>query len=134
MDENNEIMTEASGETSTSEATSPESSSGTDPETTTGEETTTGTETEGETTTEEEEGSSSGSGSSSGGSTTVVQVIDLSELELVTGQIYETVDHPFMTTPIDEFTVSEGLLLTILVVLVLDKIRSLLKEGFYWLL
>lgn len=68
------------------------------------------------------------------GSQIVVQTIDTGTLELYTEQLRDVVDHSFMTTPIDEFTVTEGLLLCILVVMVLGKIGQAIKEGFYWLL
>ena len=42
-------------------------------------------------------------------------------------------DRPFMTTPLDDYTVTEGLLLLILVVLIIKIIAGAIKEGFYWL-
>lgn len=42
-------------------------------------------------------------------------------------------DRPFMTTPLDDYTVTEGLLLLILVILVIKIIAGAIKEGFYWL-
>ena len=42
-------------------------------------------------------------------------------------------DRPFMTTPLDDYTVTEGLLLLILVILVIKIIADAIKEGFYWL-
>ena len=42
-------------------------------------------------------------------------------------------DRPFMTTPLDDYTVTEGLLLMILVILVIKIIAGAIKEGFYWL-
>lgn len=42
-------------------------------------------------------------------------------------------DRPFMTTPLDDYTVAEGLLLLILAVLVIKIIADAIKEGFYWL-
>lgn len=98
------------------------------------EETSTGEETPEESIgTEEEEETGTGSSGSSG-ETVVVQTMDTSTLELYTGQIQETIDHPFMTTPLDDYTVTEGLLLLILLVLVLKWIGQAIKEGFYWLL
>lgn len=41
---------------------------------------------------------------------------------------------PFLTTPLNDYTVTEGLLLCILLFLVLGKIAKIIKEGFYWLL
>lgn len=40
---------------------------------------------------------------------------------------------PFMTTRLDDYSVEEGLLLLILVLLVIKWIINILKEGFYWL-
>lgn len=40
---------------------------------------------------------------------------------------------PFLTTPLEDYTVTEGLLLLILVVLVVMIIAKAVKEGFYWL-
>ena len=42
-------------------------------------------------------------------------------------------DRPFMTTPLDDYTVAEGLLLLILFVLVIKIFADAIKEGFYWL-
>lgn len=42
--------------------------------------------------------------------------------------------HYFMTTHLDDYTVTEGLLLLILVLLVVKWIGQAIKEGFYWLL
>lgn len=44
------------------------------------------------------------------------------------------IDRSFMTTPLNEYTVTEGLLLLILLVLVIKIIIGILKEGFFWLL
>lgn len=44
------------------------------------------------------------------------------------------VDRPFLTTPLDDYTVAEGLLLCILLVLLLKWLAGIIKEGFYWLL
>ena len=43
-------------------------------------------------------------------------------------------DRPFLSTPLNEFTVTEGLLLLILVVLVIKILIDIVKEGFFWLL
>lgn len=42
-------------------------------------------------------------------------------------------DRPFMTTPLNDYTVTEGLLLLILFVLVVRIVIDILKGGFYWL-
>lgn len=41
---------------------------------------------------------------------------------------------PFLTTPFEEYTVTEGLLLVIVLCLFASAVVKLLKEGFYWLL
>ncbi len=43
-------------------------------------------------------------------------------------------DRPFLTTPLNEYTVTEGLLLLILFVLVIKILIDIVKGGFYWLL
>lgn len=40
----------------------------------------------------------------------------------------------FLETPIDEYTVTEGLLLTIVICIFLRSLWRLVKEGFYWLM
>ena len=42
-------------------------------------------------------------------------------------------DRPFMTTPLDDYTVTEGLLLLILGVIIIKIVADAIKEGFYWL-
>lgn len=42
-------------------------------------------------------------------------------------------ERPFMTTPLDDYTVTEGLLLLIVILLVIKWIIGIVKEGFYWL-
>ena len=41
---------------------------------------------------------------------------------------------PFLTTPLDEYNVTEGLLLCILLCLFFKCLVRIVKEGFYWLL
>lgn len=56
--------------------------------------------------------------------------------EIVT-ETFESVivesDRPFLSTPLDDYTVTEGLLLIIALILVLRWIGQAIKEGFYWL-
>lgn len=40
---------------------------------------------------------------------------------------------PFMTTRLDDYSVEEGLLLLILLLLVIKWFINIVKEGFYWL-
>ena len=48
--------------------------------------------------------------------------------------VAEEVDlRPFLTTPFEEYTVSEGLLLLILLFAVITFCIKILKGGFYWL-
>lgn len=42
-------------------------------------------------------------------------------------------ERPFLTTPLDDYTVEEGLLLLILVLLIIKLMIAAVKEGFYWL-
>ena len=43
------------------------------------------------------------------------------------------VDRPFLSTPLNEYTVTEGLLLLILLFLVGRSVIGWIKEGFFWL-
>lgn len=47
--------------------------------------------------------------------------------------IQEVVDHPLMTTSFQEYTVTEGLLLLLLLSLFVAACAKMLKEGFSWL-
>lgn len=51
-----------------------------------------------------------------------------------TVEIMEEPERPFLSTPLDEYTVTEGLLLLIVLILFFGKIGQALKEGFFWLL
>lgn len=55
---------------------------------------------------------------------TVAETVEIVEVEA---------DRPFLTTPIDDYTVTEGLLLIIALILVVKWIGQSIKEGFYWL-
>ena len=48
------------------------------------------------------------------------------------GEVVE-LDRPFLTTSFEDYTVSEGLLLLILVLAVVMICVKMLKGGFYWL-
>ena len=41
---------------------------------------------------------------------------------------------PFLTTPFEEYSVTEGLLLTLFLCVFAKTLIKVLKEGFYWLL
>lgn len=40
----------------------------------------------------------------------------------------------FLTTPFEEYTVTEGLILAVLLCLFVSALVRIIKEGFYWLL
>lgn len=52
--------------------------------------------------------------------------------EVIQVTVVEVV-RPFLATPLEEYTVTEGLLLLILFVLIVKFICKAVKEGFYWL-
>lgn len=52
----------------------------------------------------------------------------------VTVEVLEVSERDFLTTPLDQFTVTEGLLLLIVLILIFKELAKELKEGFYWLL
>lgn len=43
------------------------------------------------------------------------------------------VERPFLSTPLNEYTVTEGLLLLIFLYLVGRSVMGWIKEGFFWL-
>lgn len=51
-----------------------------------------------------------------------------------TVEVVEVAARDFLTTPLDQYTVTEGLLLVIVLILFFKEISKSLKEGFYWLL
>ena len=53
--------------------------------------------------------------------------------EEVFGEVVEVEDRPFLSTPLNDYTVTEGLLLIIAVLLIFGFIRDALKGGFWWL-
>lgn len=58
------------------------------------------------------------------------------EATLEPAEIIETVvEEPqlFLTTPFEEYTVTEGLLLTLVLLVVISFLVKTVKEGFYWL-
>ena len=61
-----------------------------------------------------------------------VPVSSVEEMETV--EVLEVSERDFLTTPLDEFTVTEGLLLLIVLILIFRELAKELKEGFYWLL
>lgn len=47
--------------------------------------------------------------------------------------VQTAVERPFLTTPLEDYSVSEGLLLMILFVMFIRALLRLVKEGLYWL-
>jgi len=43
-------------------------------------------------------------------------------------------ERSFMTTPLNDYTVTEGLLLLILIMMIVKLVAKAVKEGFRWLL
>ena len=67
--------------------------------------------------------------------------MDENEVLAASGEVTETVevveveaDRPFLSTPLDEYTVTEGLLLVVVLIFFFSKLSQAIKEGFYWLL
>ena len=54
----------------------------------------------------------------------------LGRLEMIQG----TVEHPALETPFEEYTVTEGLLLLLLVLVIVSWCVKMIKGGFSWLL
>ncbi|MCD8017395.1 MAG: hypothetical protein LUE97_06325 [Oscillospiraceae bacterium] len=65
---------------------------------------------------------------------TTIEEEELTE-EASTEETTETTEdaHLFLETPFSDYTVTEGLLLIIVLLVFLSAIVKLLKEGFYWL-
>lgn len=64
-----------------------------------------------------------------------VEVVGTDETIQLLESIQEDVTpHPFLSTPFDDYTVTEGLLLLILLLFFIAGCIKLLKEGFSWLL
>lgn len=60
----------------------------------------------------------------------------MSSIEESVEAIEEKVTAPrlFLETPLDEYTVTEGLLFTIVICMFLKSLWRFVKEGFYWLM
>ena len=56
---------------------------------------------------------------------------DGTEADSDTSEVVEV--RPFLDTPFTDYTVTEGLLLSVLLVLVLSACIRVVKEGFSWL-
>lgn len=66
--------------------------------------------------------------------TDAVMLLDAGTDSETTATVVVEADRPFLTTPLNDYTVTEGLLLCILLVLLLEWLARIIKEGFYWLL
>lgn len=62
----------------------------------------------------------------------VSSVLDRTQMDESVSEITGEV-RPFLETPFDDYTVSEGLLLTLFLCVFAAALIKLLKEGFYWL-
>lgn len=59
-----------------------------------------------------------------------LEVVGMDELLKRLKTLQETAEHPIMTTPFDDYTVTEGLLLLVFVLLLLDFFLNLLRRWF----
>lgn len=62
------------------------------------------------------------------------EVLAASSEATETVEVVEVPERDFLTTPLDDYTVTEGLLLLIVLILFFSKLSKALKEGFYWLM
>lgn len=62
-----------------------------------------------------------------------IEVVGMDKLLKYTETLQEIEDHPLMTTPFEDYTVTEGLLLLLLLSVFLAACVKLLKGGFAWL-
>lgn len=63
-----------------------------------------------------------------------VMLLDAGTDTETTETVVVEAERPFLTTSLNDYTVTEGLLLCILLVLLLKWLAGVIKEGFYWLL
>lgn len=84
------------------------------------------------------EGETDGPSDSDSGSAWTDTVIDYRpQLNMIQESLTVFQDHmtrPLMTTPFEEYTVSEGLILLLLAFLILQSLIKIVKVGFSWLL
>ena len=63
--------------------------------------------------------------------------VEVAGMEAVTTQLTELqetlTDHPMLTTPFDDYTVTEGLLLILVLLVFLAACAKILRGGFSWL-
>lgn len=62
-----------------------------------------------------------------------IEVIGMDKVLKRLETLQETADHPMLTTPFDDYTVTEGLLLLLLLSVFVAACVKLLKGGFAWL-
>ena len=62
-----------------------------------------------------------------------IAVAGMDKLLKYTKTLQETADHPMLTTPFEDYTVAEGLLLLLLLSVFVSACVKLLKGGFAWL-
>lgn len=60
-------------------------------------------------------------------------IVDLGRIEEHTASIEQIMDHPALTTPFAEYTVTEGLLLLLLLSAFIAACARMLRGGFSWL-
>ena len=58
---------------------------------------------------------------------------DVDGIQQAVDVVRQTVDHPLMTTSFQDYTVTEGLLLLLLLSAFVAACARMLKEGFSWL-
>lgn len=75
--------------------------------------------------------SSSGESSAAGSESAGAETGGSELIEVIA--IEDPADHAFLTTDFAEYTVTEGLLLCILIVLIISSFARSIKEGFFWL-
>lgn len=61
------------------------------------------------------------------------EIIGMDKLLKYTETIQKTADHPLLETPFEDYTVTEGLLLLLLLSVFVSACAKLLKGGFAWL-
>lgn len=62
-----------------------------------------------------------------------IEVVGMDKLLKYTETIQKTMEHPMMTTPFEDYTETEGLLLLLLLSIFVSACAKLLKGGFAWL-
>jgi len=63
-----------------------------------------------------------------------LEVLGMDRLLAHTEAIQQTLDHPLMTTPFQDYTVTEGLLLLMLLCFFIKVCMNMVRRAFSWLL